>query len=202
MSGQIYSHSHRFDRFFVYHMREFRRFISRKVIVWLALALSSGGCNDKTEVNEIQPYEGPFIEVSNMETLYSDSAIVMVRVQAPKQLEFENGNSEFPNGFYIEFYEVDGSVSSTIEANKGFFNKEEKLYTATGDVEVKNIKERKKLNTEELHWKQDEEKIYTDKFVRIETADEILLGEGLTASQDFSNYKILKPTGELNIPQK
>lgn len=202
MSGQIYGNSHRFDRFFVYHMREFRRFISREVFVWLALALASGGCSDKTEVNEIQPYEGPFIEISNMETLYSDSAVVMVRVQAPKQLEFENGNSEFPDGFYIEFYEVDGSVSSTIEANKGFFNKEEKLYTATGDVEVKNIKERKKLNTEELHWKQDEEKIYTDKFVRIETADEILLGEGLTASQDFSNYKILKPTGELNIPQK
>src|SRR5690606_41136095 len=70
------------------------------------------------------------------------------------------------------------------------------IYKATGDVEVNSYEKDQKLNTEELFWRRDKGEIYTDKFVRIETAEEILLGEGLTATQDFSSYKILKPRSE------
>lgn len=153
-------------------------------------------------VDEIKPYDGPIIEVDNVETLYSDSALVRVKVEADKQLEFENGDSEFPKGIYIEFYDKEGAVSSTLKADKGYYNKDDELYTAVGDVVVISYEKDQKLNTEELHWKQDEAKVFTDKFVRIETAEEILMGEGLTAAQDFSTYRILKPTGELNIKEE
>lgn len=153
-------------------------------------------------MNDVKPYEGPIMEVVDEEILYSDSAIVRVKVEAPRHLEFEGGDSEYPEGIYIEFYDVDGKISSTLEADRAVYNKKERLYTATGDVEVNSYENDEKLNTEELHWKQDEKKIYTDKFVRIETADEILLGEGLTAAQDFSSYRILKPTGELSIEKE
>lgn len=172
------------------------------IIVAFVLIAVFSGCGDNADANNVKPYEGPWMEISKMETLYSDSAIVKVRVQAQKQLEFENGDSEFPEGIFIEFYDVSGNISSTLEADKGYFDKKEKLYTAIGDVEVNSYEKDQKLNTEELYWKQDREEIYTDKFVRIETADEILLGEGLTASQDFSTYRILKPTGELSISQE
>ena len=62
-----------------------------------------------------------------------------------------------------------------------------------------NIKNNERLNTEELFWNPTDEEIYTEKFVRIETEDQILLGQGLTADQDFSTYKIEKLTGELTI---
>lgn len=175
--------------------------ILNKILFFIILPLAFCACGENVDVNSVKPYEGPLLEISNMETLYSDSAVVRVRVKAKKQLEFENGDSEFPEGIFIEFYDVNGKVSSTLEANHGYFNKKEKLYTATGDVEVNSYEKDEKLNTEELHWKQDKEEIFTDKFVRIETDEEILLGEGLTASQDFSTYKILKPTGELSIQE-
>lgn len=158
-------------------------------------------CNGSTDVNDVSPYDGAMLEVANMETLYSDSAIVRVKVKAQKQLEYESGDSEFPEGVYIEFYDVNRKLTTTIEADKGYFNKKDNLYTATGDVEVNSLEKNQILNTEVLYWKQAKEEIYTDKFVRIETAEEILLGEGLTASQDFSSYRILKPTGELSIDQ-
>lgn len=173
-----------------------------KTVVGSILVLLCYACGQNSDPNAIQPYEGPLMEIMNMETLYSDSAVVRVRVQADKQLEFEDGNSEFPEGIYIEFYNIEGKVSSTLKADKGYFNQKEKLYTAVGDVEVNSYEKDQKLNTEELHWKQDKGEIYTDKFVRIETVDEILLGEGLTSNQDFSNYRILKPTGELSISQE
>ncbi len=169
--------------------------------VVVAMILLCQACGQESDPNAIQPYDGPLMEIMNMETLYSDSAVVRVRVQAARQLEYEDGNSEFPDGIYIEFFDTDGKISSTLKADKGYFNQKEKLYTGTGDVEVNSYEKDQKLNTEELHWKQDKAEIYTDKFVRIETADEILMGEGLTASQDFSSYRILKPTGELGISQ-
>lgn len=158
-------------------------------------------CSENTDVNDVSPYDGAMLEVANMETLISDSAIVRVKVKAPIQLEYVSGDSEFPEGVYIEFYDVNKKLTTTIEADKGYFNKKENLYTATDDVEVNSLEKKQKLNTELLYWKEDKQEIYTDKFVRIETADEILLGEGLTASQDFSSYRILKPTGELSIEQ-
>ncbi len=172
-----------------------------KTVVGFALILLCQACGKDSDPNVIQPYEGPLMEIMHMETLYSDSAVVRVRVQAERQLEFQDGNSEFPDGIFIEFFDINGEISSTLRADRGYFNQKEKLYTGRGDVEVMSYENGQKLNTEELHWKQDKAEIYTDKFVRIETADEILMGEGLTASQDFSNYRILKPTGELGITQ-
>lgn len=172
-----------------------------KILTFALFTTVVYACNESADVNDVSPYDGAMLEVANMETLYSDSAIVRVKVKAPKQLEYENGDSEFPEGVYIEFYDVNRKLTTTIEADKGHFDKKENLYTATGDVEVNSIEKKEKLNTEVLYWKEDKQEIYTDKFVRIETADEILLGEGLTASQDFSSYRILKPTGELSIEQ-
>src|SRR5690606_1954065 len=168
----------------------------------LFLIASLMGCNDSSEVNNVKPYEGPLIEVLNSKLLYSDSALVRVQVTAARHLEYENGDSEYPDGIFIEFFDVDGKISTTLEADKAVHVKKERLWTATGDAEVISYEKEEKLNTEELHWKQDKKEIYTDKFVRIETADEILLGEGLTAAQDFSSYRILKPTGELSIEKE
>lgn len=169
---------------------------------FFTLLFAFSSCGNNADIADVKPYDGPLLEIENMVTLYSDSATVRVKVEAQKQLEFESGDSEFPDGVYIEFYDKNQKVSSTLKADYGYYTKKENLYKATGNVEVESYEDGKKLNTEELFWKPDKQEIYTDKFVRIETAEEILLGEGLTAAQDFSNYKILKPTGELSIEQE
>lgn len=156
-------------------------------------------CSNDEDLKNIQEYTGPIIEVDSALTLYSDSAVVRVKVIAARQLEFQNGDREYPEGFYIEFYETDGKISSTLRANKGFYNKEKDLYSGIGDVVLRNIEKDEQLNTEELFWKRTEQNVFTDKFVRIESQGEILTGEGLTAKQDFSSYRILKPTGTWSI---
>ncbi|HRG51298.1 MAG TPA: LPS export ABC transporter periplasmic protein LptC, partial [Bacteroidia bacterium] len=69
---------------------------------------------------------------------------------------------------------------------------------AKRNVVVINVKG-EKLNTEHLIWDAVTKKIYTKEFVKITTKDEVLLGEGLTADQDFSKYTILHPTGTIAI---
>ncbi|NOZ46611.1 MAG: LPS export ABC transporter periplasmic protein LptC, partial [Chlorobi bacterium] len=53
------------------------------------------------------------------------------------------------------------------------------------------------LNTELLYWYEDKEKIYTDNFVKVTEGESILYGNGLVSNQDFTDYKILHPTGEI-----
>ena len=72
----------------------------------------------------------------------------------------------------------------------------------TDSVVVNQILKQETLFTEELNWLQAEKKVHTDKNVTIQTPDELLKGEGLDAKQDFSWYRILKPTGAFPIETK
>ena len=59
-----------------------------------------------------------------------------------------------------------------------------------------------RLNTEQLFWDENKQKIYTNKFVRIKTAKQIIYGDGLISNTDFTQYKItnIRGTIELDTP--
>lgn len=156
---------------------------------------------DKEVIQTIEPYTGPLSELKDIEVLYSDSAVVKIRMTAPTQYEFESQDREYPDGLFIEFFERDGTLSTTLKADYGYFTAKTNIYQAKGNVIIEDFKAKQKLNTEELFWNQKKETIYTEKFVRIETEKEILMGEGLTAAQDFSTYTILKSSGTITLDQ-
>lgn len=164
------------------------------------LFLSS--CEDDKKMRNIKPYKGAMIESSFISTFYSDSAKLKMRIKADKQYQFQNGDLEYPQGVDIVFFNAQKKESSHLTAQKGFFDKAKNIYTATGKVVVTDLIEQKVLRTEVLHWSPNQYKIYTDKFVVIQSGPNIIKGEGFTANQDFKYYKILKPTGSGIIKKK
>ena len=166
------------------------------LLVCIILVISPG-CKEKTDPSLIVEYEGPITTLEGAEIVHSDSAIISARVKTNKILQFENGDQEMPFGLDITFYDTSGKPNATLRSDYAFNNKETGLWKATGAVELNNLTTGEKLNTEELFWDPPGEQIYTEKFVRIESEDQILLGEGLTARQDFSTYKLDKLTGEI-----
>jgi LPS export ABC transporter protein LptC len=165
----------------------------------LIIQSCSSGLEPKQKFEE---YSGPIMEADTVEIIYSDSAVVRVILKATKQYEYENGDREFPNDIFIEFYETDGTMSSTLEANSAYYTKEKDLYKAEGDVEVIGYIDPRKMNSEELYWEPQKEEIYTDKFVRIQSEDQISTGTGLVAKQDFSSYRILNPSGTIYLDEE
>jgi len=161
----------------------------------LSLAFS---CNDGKEEIPFKYYSGPMAMVDCINTIYTDSGKVVLKMKAPMQHEFSNGDREFAKGMYVEFYTHKGELQSTLKANYVHYNKLQDLYTGTGDVKIINLMEEKSLTTELLHWSRTEKRIFTNKFVTIKNKGEILNGTGLSASQDFKTYRILKPSGVLN----
>ena len=154
------------------------------------------GCKEKiTEMHK--EYKGPLVVAHNIRTIFTDSAQPKIDMTAPVQNEYANGNRTFPAGITIWFFSEKGVKESRLTADRAYFDKATEIYTGRGNVVVENTTKKERLKSEELKWNRFEKRVYTDKFVRIETPTETLLGEGLTAAQDFSTYKILKPKGTL-----
>ncbi len=156
------------------------------------------GCRQKEAPLPVE-YSGPLSEMEDVNMLYSEKDRVRVKMTAAKILEFKNGDKEFPEGLYLEFYNPAGIMTSTLKANHAFYFKEEDQWRGRGKVEVKNIEKNQQLNTEELFWKETTRKIFTDKFVTIKMENEVIYGTGLDATQDLSNYTIRKPEGIFEI---
>lgn len=159
-------------------------------------------CEKPEEVTEIKEYQGPLKEADDIELFYTELTQVKTHVKAPKVYEFQNLDREFPEGIFIEFYGETGKVNATLRADKAFFNKEENLWRGVGDVVIKNLEKGQQLNTEELFWKPDQEKIFTEKFVTIKEGEQVLYGTGLEAKQDFSSYYIKKVEGEFYLDEE
>lgn len=152
-------------------------------------------CNDRKELIDQKLYEGPISSKDSIYSLMSDSGKVIMQMEAPRQNDFENGDIEWPEGLFLESYGDEGESKTTFRANYVYYTREENIYRAEGNVIVKSLANGDELNTEELFWNPKEEEFYTEKFVTIKSEDEVHTGEGLKANQDFTSYRILKPSG-------
>lgn len=180
----------------IFSFLSYRNFYAIHKLMIVAVLFSS--CNN-ADLKEPVEYTGPLRKAEDIELYYSEKSRVKVKMQAPEMHEFLSGDSEFPKGVHLEFYNEFGKLESTLRANHAYFFKKEKLWRGRGKVEVKNIEKNEQLNTEELFWKQTEERIYTDKFVTIRQQGDVIYGEGLEAKQDMSDYVIKNPQGEFEV---
>ncbi|MCC7301440.1 MAG: LPS export ABC transporter periplasmic protein LptC [Bacteroidia bacterium] len=152
--------------------------------------------NDISTVKLIRPDSLPAETALGVELIYSDSANVKVRVTAPRMERYEQPSHRIilPEGVFVEFFDDSGKVKSWLKADYAInYEGEEKMEVRRNVVVLNERGER--LETEQLIWSRKEAKVFTNEPVRIRRKDEIMEGKGLVASQDFSDYDILEPTG-------
>lgn len=168
-------------------------------VLLTVLAIGSFSCGgDLKDPDKEDKYSGPLIENKDVVTIYSDSAKMLVKLRAPVQQEFESGDAIFPEGFYVEFYENE-KISSTLKANYGELRRRDNLYVARGNVVMKNVEKKESMETEELFWNQNKDRVYTDKFVKITTPERVIMGQGLETNQKFFPYSFHKVTGSFDL---
>lgn len=163
------------------------------------------GCeNDIKEVEQLTKVENvPLKKGKNVELIYSEDAAVKIKVSAPKMEEYANEEPylEMSEGIKVVFYDSLKQVNTTLTANYAIHRIAKNIMEAKNDVVVVNEKG-EQLNTEHLVWSQDSAKIYSDEFVKITTTDEILMGEGFEANEDFTKWKIHKIKGTINLKEQ
>jgi len=174
-------------------------------LIWpgiLGMFLALGCDNFNKEMRQVLTEDDTAVEVArDVEILYSDSAIVRVRVTGPLMHNYtgrDNPRQEFPDGVKIEFLEPDLSVKSTLTAKTAVRRPEKGEIIARDSVIMVTAKQ-EKLETEELIWSERTAKVFTEKFVKVTKPEEIIYGYGLEADQDFSYWKILVPKGRIKV---
>jgi LPS export ABC transporter protein LptC len=172
---------------------------TQKILCLLSLVFLLAGCFEEkkpTVYKRGAPYSGPQLIAENIEVFMSDSARPSMKMKAKKQIILQNEDQDFPLDFYVEFYNEKGVVYSKLKSNKAFLNKAKNEWKLTGDVYVDNFEKGQKLETEEMFWNLDTGDILveTKHKVKITEPGQVLNGQGLKAKDDFSYYKITKPT--------
>ncbi len=161
--------------------------------MFLCISTMTSSCREDVDASALEVYDGPMNMSINIHLVKSDSAIIRSDVQAPKQLEFANGNREFPEGIEIQIFEKDGQLSTTLRADKGYFLRQENVYKGVGNVQVHNLIKNQKLQSEELFWEPNKKRIYTEKFVTVQDGETLFNGTGLDADETFTNYTLKNP---------
>lgn len=141
----------------------------------------------------------PISTSANFELFCSEKGLLKYHLVANKVLLYENGDKSFPEGIYLTFYEQDQTHSAYLQANDVYFFAEKKIYTLTGNVVLKRLKEKGQLDTETLYWDPTKAIFYTNTVIKIETDAASLTGEGLVATEDMRYYKITKLDGLVHI---
>jgi LPS export ABC transporter protein LptC len=134
--------------------------------------------------------------------LYSDSTILKIKLQTPQMQKYAKGVKEpvtiMPKGLFVIFYDDNAKEATTLKADYGVRYEASKRMEVKYNVEVVNVNG-EKLNTEHLIWDENKKKIISNAFVKITTAKEIIMGKGLEANQDFTQYEIKEITGTIRI---
>lgn len=165
-------------------------------------------CSCENDIDKVESLTGkekkPITRGKNVSLLYSEEANVKIKVTAPLMEEYgqadENKYIEMNEGIKVQFFDSTQHITSTLTANYAIHQVTQKFMEAKNDVVIINDKG-EKLNTEHLIWYEDSSKIYSDEFVKITTEDEIIMGEGMEADQDFSKWKIHKIRGVINVKE-
>lgn len=136
--------------------------------------------------------------------LYSDSAKLKIKLLAPQMQIYEKEVKEkltiMPKGVFVVFFDNNERQTTTLKADYGVRYENSQRMEAKYNVEVVN-QQGEKLNTERLVWDEQKKKITSDAFVKITTAKQIILGKGMEANQDFTQYEIKEITGTINLEE-
>ncbi len=178
------------------------------ILTFLSIAMLFSCENDISKIKVSNAEELPIIQSIGIQTVYSDSAVVRLKITGPELKEFAETDEkeayiEFPKGLRADFFNQSGRIESSLEAEYAIFWKKIEQFEASTNVIVKNFTEKQELYTEQLFWDKNEEKIWSDKFVKIITENGPTYGEeGFESDQNFSKFRIKKSSGQMTVEDK
>ena len=169
----------------------------------LGLWVLSMGCkHDIEEVRKLhESLTMPPEKGYDVEIMYYDSGYLEFKLVG-SELTIIPRDKQDPlieiDSFNLYLYDMDGKVYTKIKANSGTVDLLNNLMWAKGHVFLWSI-EGNKLNTDEIIWDIEKERIYTYSDVRLETPEGVIYGQGFETDPSFKTYHITKMKGTLKV---
>jgi len=179
----------------------------RHIGFFIAISFFVTSCrNEISDIRALTDTNQEAIQTSyNSQYILSEKGKVTNKLIAAKIEQFQ-GDEEYvlaTGGIQILFYDSLEKEEARLTAKNGaHYTKDKKLIARDSVVLVSKKGER--METEELIFLEDSSKIFTDKFVKIVTANgSTLYGNGLVSNDSFTKWQIKKPhNGQLFINEE
>jgi LPS export ABC transporter protein LptC len=152
---------------------------------------------DKTNVQG----EIPSNESWNSKIMFTDEGRIKAVLFTDHLKMYEEQKITLLDGVKINFYNLDQKNTSWLTSLRGKVDDVTKNMFAFDSVVAKNDSGTV-LKTNELMWRQNDQKILTDKFVTITSPKEIIQGFGFESDQHLNNYVIYNITYSTSLSKK
>jgi len=173
------------------------------IAIWSVMLFSCE--NDMAVVSEMsQPDTLPLVTSYEIQVYYSENGRPQFVLKAPVAAFYigDDPRQEFTQGFHVTFFDTLLNKKAEFMADYGVNYEKRKLMEARSNVIVINHEKNERLNTEHLVWDQQKKKIFSNDFVKITTANDVLFGEqGFESDESLNNWVIRKPSGEFEIQE-
>lgn len=169
--------------------------------LFLLLLLSACGKDLSVAKKKVPEYTGATAEFDSIRTIYSQNATMRIKLYGVRQIVLQNGDIMYPKGLEVNMYNEQGVRTTNLRADSGRYEKNIRIYRAYGNIVVVNLEQQQTVYTDQLNWDQNKREIFTEDSIKIVTPNELLYGIGMVSNDEFSKYKITKPTGVFAIEE-
>ena len=176
-------------------------------VLAIILALFAGSCSEETKVDiseHLNPAYMPSMLTKNISTLISDSGITQYKILSPIWYIYDEAEIPywwFPEGIFLQKYDENFNVISTVAADSARYFKNERLWKLEGNVEMTKAPSDLFLSPR-LFWDQRRQKLYSDTFIHIENATHVIEGIEFESDDRLTSYRILHPTGIFPVEEE
>ncbi len=181
--------------------------VKKQSLIYLLLIFFSMfvSCSDDIpKINRITSKEDlPTISIDIFKSSLTENGLLKGMLKAKRLEQYEEvlePNIKFPKGISIVFFDEKGVLESSLTANYAIYYTKKETWEAIGNVVFTNISGQV-LKTEHLYGDEKQQKIYTDEFVQITSANgNIIKGAaGFESNSSFTIYKFIDVSGRIAI---
>ena len=169
---------------------------------FVAMALLITGCDNKIEtIPKTDLLVLPSLTGRDFETILTDSGMIEVIMRAPLMEQYNNRDlpyTEFRSGIKVIIYDGHTEPVASVVSKYAKYTQSDNLWELKDSVIVIN-ENNEKLETELLYWNQTTDRIYTDRFVKVTSFNDVVLGYGLESDSHLQNRVIKKIRAEFYI---
>jgi LPS export ABC transporter protein LptC len=134
----------------------------------------------------------PTTTVKDFESVFTDSTKIQFVLTSPLMEGYSRERPPytiFRNGIKAEFYDGHDKPVASITSKYAKLYEDKNLWELKDSVRAINEKN-EKLETDLLFWDRDKDLFYTDRFVRITSEDQIVMGIGMKSNSRFTDWWI------------
>jgi LPS export ABC transporter protein LptC len=179
--------------------------IKRKIPIFAILTILSGlliSCEKKiTFIPKSDFLSLPSVTGKDFETVFTDSGKVQLILTSPLMEKYDNKEdpyTEFRKGLKVTLFKGEKDTIGKVTSKYAKYTEKDNLWELKDSVVVLNSN-KDKLETELLYWDENKDIIYTDRFVKLSSKDQIMQGYGFESDTHLEHRKIKKVSATIYL---